>query len=132
MLFRSLYLASEKMGPVTAPRIVVLMTDGVDEGGFGSRGSVRSLEEAIARAKESGVSVYTIGLGEKLDRSILERIAAETNGHAYFTTDPTQLQEIYNNLSLGLLRGHYKIVYRSVPNASGTVRVNTDAGRVVE
>lgn len=130
-LYDALFTASGKMSAVTPPRIVVLMTDGVDESGFGARGSVKSLDEAIAAARDAGVAVYVIGLGSKLDRDILTRIAAETNGHAYFTTDPAELQAIYRQLSVGLLRGQYRIVYRSTPDASGKATVTSSTGRVV-
>lgn len=130
-LYDALFTASEKMSAMTPPRIVVLMTDGVDESGFGARGSVKTLDEAIAAARDAGVAVYVIGLGSKLDRGILTRIAAETNGHAYFTTDPTELQAIYRRLSVGLLRGQYRIVYRSTPDASGKATVTSSTGRVV-
>jgi len=130
-LYDALFTASERMSAVAPPRIVVLMTDGVDESGFGAPGSLKSLDEAIAAAKDAGVTVYVIGLGSKLDRTILTRIAAETNGHAYFTTDPAELQAIYRQLSVGLLRGQYRIVYRSTPEASGKATVTSNTGRVV-
>jgi Mg-chelatase subunit ChlD len=130
-LYDALFYAAERMRHVGSPRIIVLMTDGVDEGGFGERGSVRPLEDALAEVKRVGASVYTIGLGRKVDEAMLRRIATETNGQSWFTTDPAELQAIYEKLASGLLRGRYKIVYRSTQDATGAPVVATDAGRVV-
>ncbi len=131
-LYDALYESAERMDAAAQPRILVLMTDGVDEGGpFGEPGSRRTLDEAIAKAKETGVTVYTIGLGRKLDRGILERISRETNGFAYFTTDAGQLEEIYRKISQGVLQGQYRIEYRSPVPEGVRADVFTNAGRIV-
>ncbi|TXC90913.1 VWA domain-containing protein [Metabacillus litoralis] len=51
-------------------------------------------EDALEYAKQEGVIIYTIGLGNGVNRTLLERIATETQGKYYFATDANQLDEV--------------------------------------
>ena len=62
---------------------MILLTDGKDTGGVkGYDGS--KIEKATKEAKEKGVRVFTIGLGDDLDTEVLQKIATETSGKYYF------------------------------------------------
>ena len=57
-------------------RVVVVMTDGRDENNAGTGpGSTRTLNDTLKDLKESGTTVFTIGIGTKLDTSSLQQLA---------------------------------------------------------
>lgn len=97
-------------------RIIILMTDGVNNGGFIEPKTAASI------AKEFGLKVYTIGIGTngnaefpwqvdpfsgeimykmapvKIDEQLLEDIAKETGGKYFRATDNNRLAEIYKEI----------------------------------
>ena len=82
---------------------LIVLTDGRDnreEGGgffglFTGAGSKRTLDQAIAKAKELKVAVYTVGLGNDVDQPRLQKIATETGGKFYYAPRGEQLKELY-------------------------------------
>ena len=65
---------------------IVLLTDGISEEG-----------DSIDLAKEAAqhdVTISTVGLGQDVNRSYLERIAAMSGGKTYFLNDPQGLEQI--------------------------------------
>ncbi len=131
-LYDALFTAAERAATTAEPRYVVLMTDGVDEGGlFGTGGSQHSLEDAVRKAQAAGAAVFTIGLGSTYDADVLRRIANETGGAAYFTPDQSRLNEIYSRLSTGLLRGSYRVEYLTTDLDASRATVTCSAGRVL-
>ena len=107
-------------------KAVVLLSDGRDEDNPGTGpGSVRTREELFAALAETDAVIYPIGLGPRVDRALLERLAAESGGMAYFPDDVTTLRENYARVIEGLRR-RYVVSYTST-NAS-----RNGAWRVVE
>jgi Mg-chelatase subunit ChlD len=53
-------------------------------------------ESALTSAKANNITVYTIGLGSGINRSLLERIADETGGKFFFASDASNLEEIFD------------------------------------
>jgi VWFA-related protein len=104
-------------------RAVVVMTDGRDENNPGTApGSVRTLADVLALLKDSGIIVYPIGLGPKVDRDTLERLSKATGGEAYFPLDVSTLAAEYRRV-LEDLRRRYVITYTSTNSArDGTWR----------
>lgn len=84
-------------------KALILLTDGLDNrevaggffGLFGGAGSKHTLDEAIARAKEFQVVVYTIGLGRDADQARLRRLADETGGKFFFAPSGDDLKRLY-------------------------------------
>lgn len=92
-------------------KIIILLTDGVP-----NQDKI-SPEVAVNLAKEFGVKVYTIGVGnekggfavhpfmglqqiqDSLDIKLLEKIAKETGGHFFRADNPKQLREIYDKIN---------------------------------
>ncbi len=95
-------------------RVVILLTDGVNNAGE------ISPQMAAEIAKTYGIRVYTIGVGAmgtapypvqtpfgvelqqievQIDESLLEKIAAETDGKYFRATDNTKLLEIYGEIN---------------------------------
>ncbi|MDO9263164.1 MAG: PKD domain-containing protein, partial [Desulfosalsimonadaceae bacterium] len=98
------------------PKGVIVFTDGKanDDCHF-------SINEVIQKAKDNGISVYTIGLGNDAD-SQLPEIATGTGG--YFREAPTaaDMEALYSDMA-AIIRGQYTLCYTTLnPALDGTVR----------
>ncbi len=84
--------------------MVVLLSDGESSAG-------RPPEGASARAREEGVRVHTVGIGQRgsapqlnsrqrvgLDETTLRNIAAETGGEYFYAAETAELERIYGDL----------------------------------
>jgi Ca-activated chloride channel homolog len=65
---------------------IVLLTDGISEEGD-------SLELA-KEAAQHAVTISTVGLGQDVNRSYLEKVAATSGGRSYFLNEPMGLEQI--------------------------------------
>lgn len=83
-------------------RAVVLLSDGLDHG------SAISREDALAPARTLGVPVYTIGLGEEIDRAFLQELADASRGRFVETPSPDGLSALYQEVAEAL-RGQYVV-----------------------
>jgi VWFA-related protein len=81
-------------------RAVVVLTDGVDE----APGSRHRVEEVIARARETKVPLYMLGLGrpEELNQTVMRRMADETHGQYYHASNQQALFDLFEKLSIDL------------------------------
>jgi VWFA-related protein len=94
-------------------RAVVVVTDGRDENNPGTGpGSTHTVADALARAQESDTTVYAIGIGPRVDRDALQRIADISGGAAYFPDDVSTLSEQYQRI-IEDLRRRYLLTYTS-------------------
>jgi len=80
-------------------RLLIALTDGNDTG------SRIPPEEAAVIARDKGIKIYVIGVGdpaatgeEELDEEALQAVADETGGRYFHAEDRNQLQEIYTEL----------------------------------
>lgn len=94
---------------VPGHRAVILYTDGVDEG---PGSAVASAETPIQAATRAGVPIFTIALGDEIDRGYLERVARVTGGIYQETPDSAQLAELFVNV-MDLLKQQYTLTYTS-------------------
>jgi Ca-activated chloride channel family protein len=83
---------------VAGRRVIILITDAYDEH------SRSSLQDTIAAVRESGVTVYTVGIGGVAGISLqghdeLKTIAAGTGGRAFFPSRPAELPNVYDVLA---------------------------------
>jgi VWFA-related protein len=125
-LYDALSDSLEKLKKATGRTAIVVLTDGRDEDNPGKGpGSVHTLDDVLETLKETGTTVYAIGLGPNVDRATLERIAAASSGDAYFAEDVSNLGENYRRI-LENLRRRYVISYTS------TNRAHDGRWRVVE
>jgi VWFA-related protein len=99
-------------------RAVVVITDGVDNSSDRCEPS-----EVIEHAREAGIPVCIIGLGSQMDMlvpgsetetvgELLERIATATEGRYRFAPLPSDLEEIYLEISEAL-NEQYLVIYPS-------------------
>ena len=95
----------------TVRRAIVLLTDGLDTA---SRNTTAS---AVARLAAAGLPLYAVGLGENLDRSVLQALAqASPGGAAYIAPTSAQLAGLYTALAEQILT-EYSIEYHSAATA---------------
>ncbi|MDC7219676.1 MAG: VWA domain-containing protein [Spirochaetales bacterium] len=101
-----LHTAEEEEGYEIKSRVVVLLTDGVNNQGR------RTPEEAAELAAEWGIKVYTIGFSESsvmgqifgtgrfnVDEAALESIAEKTGGSYFRAGDEKSLEEVFQEIN---------------------------------
>lgn len=93
--------------PDTSTRAVVLLTDGRDTT------STATAAQAITVARNAGIPIFAIGLGNpndanSLDKAAMQNIADQTGGRVFFAEDATALAGIFDQLT-ALLKDSYKL-----------------------
>jgi Ca-activated chloride channel homolog len=97
--------------------IVVLLSDGRDEDNAGTGpGSARQQDDVFSALRDTDTIVYSIGLGPRVDRELLERLAAESGGVAYFPQDVSSLRHEYARI-VEDVRRRYVVSYTSTNTA---------------
>jgi VWFA-related protein len=109
--------------PTEVRRVMVVLSDGRDEAASGLEpGSLHTLQEAIREAHLNDSTVFTIGLGESLDRDtdfdgryttaeILSRLASTTGGTYTSVTSSGRLDNAFRGV-IEELRNIYTASYR--------------------
>ena len=110
-------------------KVVVLLSDGRDEDNAGTGpGSARTQKDVFLALRETDATIYPIGLGPRVDREFLERLAAESGGAAYFPEDVSNLRDDYARI-VEELRRRYVVSYTSTNGARDgawrTVQIKT-------
>ena len=105
-LYDSLIFSFYTFNGLRGRRALLLLSDGKDEG------SRFSFEEALEFARRAGITVYSIGLGDEVDKRKLSRLAEETGGRAFFPRQAGDLAAIYAAIEEEL-RSQYLIAYQS-------------------
>src|SRR3954470_8381719 len=93
-------LAIKMFSSSSAPdKVLIVLTDGNDTA------SKMQPAEAAGIAKENGIIVHTVGIGDpqaagedKLDQDVLQKIASATGGRYFFGQDQSELAAIYRML----------------------------------
>jgi VWFA-related protein len=112
-LYDALSDALARLKRVEGRRAIVVLTDGRDENNPGTApGSVRTLDDVIALVKETDAAIFSIGLGTKVDRPPLERLARLSGGQAYFPVEVSELRDQYRRI-VENLRRRYVLSYTS-------------------
>ncbi len=72
-------------------KIIVLITDGISNAGH------ISIQDAVLKAKEKQIKIYTIGLGssKEYDATLLTRIAQESFGKSFGAKNAQELTDVY-------------------------------------
>ena len=75
-------------------KVIILLSDGYHNAGK------TSPKEAVKKAKELGIKIYTIGIGKKsdYDATLLKTIAKETNAKSYSAISASKLLDIYKEI----------------------------------
>ena len=94
-------------------RAVVVLSDGRDENNPGTApGSAHTLQDVLTQVRDTGTTVYAIGLGARVDREGMMRVAAASGGAAYFPEDVSQLPDHYRRV-VDDLRRRFLVTYTS-------------------
>ncbi|MGN1106154.1 MAG: VWA domain-containing protein, partial [Huintestinicola sp.] len=72
---------------------IILLTDGMP-----SNYNAAAERRAIELAKSNGITVFTIGLGKKIDSEYLFNIAEDTNGQFFQASNADALENIYDKI----------------------------------
>jgi len=87
-----------------ANQVVVLLSDGkLDPNpAVSSATAARAalVDELLPSFKEIGLKVHTLAFGDLVDRELLDRIAADTDGSSWFTPTASKIHESYAELFL--------------------------------
>ena len=75
-------------------KVIVLLSDGYHNAGE------HSPQQAVERAKELGIKIYTIGIGKKSDYDValLQTIAKETNAKSFSASSTDELKKVYTKI----------------------------------
>lgn len=102
------------------PKAVIVFTDGKS-----NEDHTYNINSLIEYAKDQGISIYTIGLGDNVDVSVLTNMATETGGTYYYAPTAQDMTSIYNDIAKNI-RNQYQICYTTHnPEFDGTTRTVT-------
>jgi VWFA-related protein len=119
-LFDALYASLDATRGRPGRRAVVLLSDGVDDDGFGKILSKKTSADVLVLAKELNVPVFTIGLGSEIDEKTLRAVATESGGAYFSAATADDLATLYQKLGKQL-SGQYHITYTSNLPGDGSV-----------
>jgi VWFA-related protein len=112
-LYDALWNSMMTLRSVAGRHAIVVLTDGRDENNPGTApGSVHLLDEVLTLNRQVGAPIFAVGLGTKVDKAVLERLASESGGQAYFAADESMLGGQFGRV-VENLRRRYVVSYTS-------------------
>ena len=127
-LYDAIVRTAEGLAGTEGRRVIVLLSDGRDQAlDANEPGSLFLFEEALEKAHRAEATVYAIGLGRRLEREmdlagrrsvkeILDTLAGETGGRAWYPERPGDLSGVYRQI-VEDLRHQYALGYSSTNRA---------------
>ena len=109
-LYDAISLAAQEVGKVKGRRILIVLSDGED-----TISATKQLD-ALGAMQAVEVPVFTVGLGDKVDRATLDGLAAGTGGVALYAPTSEGLTVAYRNIA-DQLRNQYVITHTSTLRA---------------
>jgi hypothetical protein len=106
---------------------VIVITDGVDDDGSGNPISNNNLNDVINYANGTGVPIFTVGVGGKINSAVLQQIANDTGGQSYSSETSDNLRNIYNQLAAILFQDQYVLTYNSGLGVGDTANLTIGA-----
>ncbi len=114
--YDTIYHAVQELGAVSGRRVVIALTDGIDEH------SRRRLSSVIKYAQDNEVPLFTIGLGRDVEEWVLKKMAEQTGGEYHFAPSADELADLYRSIA-ERLKNEYALTYESpTPQLDGTKR----------
>jgi len=96
-------------------RVVILLTDGLDDGSTASRG------DALAAAATSGVPIYALGFGAETDEELLRDLATASDGSVLLAPDAAAMLAAYEAFA-SVLRSQYIVEFEPAPAGTEAAR----------
>lgn len=133
-LYKGARMAQEKA--TKERRMVILMTDGVDSDRTGQVGQGSTVytdaDSVIDEVSKLGVPIFTVGLGDEIDRGFLQRVANATGGTFQNAPNAAGLGRVFRNIATQF-KVKYVLDFESQILSDGAqhaleVRVNTPEG----
>lgn len=113
----ALFDSLTRLKSVEGRRAIVVMTDGRDENAPGTApGSRHTIADVLSELRSTDATIYSIGLGSNVERDVLENLAHQSGGEAFFPTVVEELGGEYARV-IEHLRRRYVATYIS-SNAS--------------
>jgi Ca-activated chloride channel family protein len=116
-LYDALIESFEKLDRVPDRKALLVFSDGDDQG------SRASTQDALEAARQSDVSVYTVGVlgwsaagGTHTNQGLLDQVARVTGGRAFFPADEKQMQKAFDRIC-DEIHNQYRMGY--VPASGG-------------
>ncbi|MDF1755415.1 MAG: VWA domain-containing protein [Verrucomicrobiales bacterium] len=148
-LYDGVYSAVSAIRDIPGRRAVVVLSDGVDDDGFGNQLSKRDLDEPLMLGIQSNIPLYTVGLGSQMDAGILKTLAGTTGAEYANAPTRSELEALYARIGQQL-SSQYAVEYTTASPLEGGLRevkldfvipsrkpyaapnpVTDDAGRVI-
>jgi Ca-activated chloride channel family protein len=112
-LYDALYNSLLTLKDVKGRRVIVVLTDGRDENNPGTApGSTHVLDDVLKLQHEVGTTIYGVGLGQNVDKNVMERLAQVSGGQIYYASDATELGASFKRV-VENLRRRYVLSYTS-------------------
>ena len=112
-LYDAVFNALQRLKGIEGRRVVVVMTDGRDENNPGTGpGSAHTFDDVLEKLHGIEATIFPIGLGTRIDRDVLERLARESGGEAAFPEDVSMLGQEFRRI-VENLRKRYVLSYTS-------------------
>jgi Ca-activated chloride channel family protein len=116
-------------------RIAVLFTDGGESLYADDAAGQSRLARALQKAREAGVTFYTVAFGAHAATGLLGRIAEETGGRAYDSRDAAALRFVFDDIARTLNHQYTLSYYPTHPISEGgwrsvSIQVRTPGAKV--
>jgi VWFA-related protein len=131
-LWDAIHLGMEELlaDPTPARRAMIVLSDGMDNKSLETPQTILRYYDEAALQQNSGFSVYTLGLGEEIDRASLSSISLKTGGVYLDSPTAEDLAAVYKDI-LSQLQNEYLLEYdspiTSTPGQIIDVSVGIDA-----
>lgn len=113
-LWDAIYLGMEELlaDPTPARRAMIVLSDGLDNKSLETPQTILRFYDEQALQQNLGFSVYTLGLGEEIDRGSLSSISLKTGGAYLDSPTADDLAAVYKDI-LSQLQNEYLLEYDS-------------------
>jgi VWFA-related protein len=116
VLYDAILAALDELESVEGRKSLLVFTDG-DDAGPANQGSRASIQEVVEAAKQSEVTIYTVGFSgwgpegsESVNRPLLTSLAEATGGRPFFPKKVEEVKKAFAEVQQDLHR-HYRMAY---------------------
>ncbi len=116
-LYDGLLAGLQQLHRANSKRTLIVVSDGTDQVYPGGRPLSRlNVDNIVALARKAGVEIYSIGIGRRVDLTVMKTLAEKTGGFFWHAPNPRYLKPIFDTIARSF-HSRVKIFYES-PNAN--------------